>query len=68
MNYNVGMVGRILRIPVGSALIGASLLGYISTWDWIGLLPLVTGVFCFCPGDQPLGLSTCPSRAAGPRT
>jgi Protein of unknown function (DUF2892) len=67
MKPNVGTIDRLLRIALGLALIGASLLGYIGAWGWIGLLPLATGVFRFCPAYWPLGLSTCPGRAVGPR-
>ena len=68
MKHNVGTIDRVLRIALGLALIGASRLGYIGAWGWIRLLPLATGVFRFCPAYWPFGLSTCPSRAAGPRT
>jgi len=40
-------------------LIGASLLGFIGPWGWIGLIPLATGVFRFCPGYLPFGMNTC---------
>ena len=68
MKHNVGTIDRVLRIALGLALIGASWLGSIGVWGWIGVLPLATGVFRFCPAYWPFGLSTCPSRAAGPRT
>ncbi len=59
MTPNVGTIDRILRIALGLALIAASLLGYIGAWGWIGLVPLATGVFRFCPAYLPLGMSTC---------
>ena len=59
MNPNVGMIDRILRIALGLGLIAASVLGYVGPWGWIGLLPLATGIFRFCPAYWPLGLSTC---------
>ncbi len=67
MTFNVGTTDRILRIALGLALIGASLLGYIGAWGWIGLVPIATGVFRFCPAYWPLGLSTCTTRHAGQR-
>ncbi|MEP7101045.1 MAG: DUF2892 domain-containing protein [Burkholderiales bacterium] len=67
MNHNVGTIDRILRIALGLVLIGASLLGYIGAWGWIGLLPLATGIFRFCPAYLPFGLSTCSIRSHGPQ-
>ena len=59
MNHNVGTTDRVIRIVAGLALIGASLLGIIGAWGWIGLVPIATGVFRFCPAYLPFGLSTC---------
>jgi hypothetical protein len=60
MKLNVGGIDRILRIVVGLALIGATLAGMIGVWGWIGVVPLVTGVFKFCPAYTLLGMNTCP--------
>lgn len=65
MKHNVGTIDRILRIALGLVLIGASLLGYIGAWGWIGLVPLATGIFRFCPAYLPFGLSTCPISSRG---
>jgi hypothetical protein len=59
MKPNVGSVDRILRIVLGLALIGATLLGTIGAWGWIGVVPLATGIFRFCPAYLPFGMSTC---------
>jgi hypothetical protein len=64
MKPNVGTIDRILRIALGLALIAASLLGYIGAWGWIGLLPLATAVFRFCPAYWPMGLSSCASSTS----
>lgn len=63
MIQNVGTVDRVIRIFAGVALIAASLLGYIGAWGWLGLIPLATGLFRFCPVYLPFGLSTCPTNA-----
>ena len=60
MKFNVGGIDRILRIVVGLALIGATLAGMIGVWGWIGVVPLLTGVFKFCPAYVMFGKSTCP--------
>jgi uncharacterized membrane protein YfcA len=60
MKLNVGGIDRILRIVVGLALIGATLAGMIGVWGWIGVVPLLTGVFKFCPAYTMLGMNTCP--------
>jgi Inner membrane protein YgaP-like, transmembrane domain len=60
MKSNVGGIDRIMRIVVGLALIGLTLAGQIGVWGWIGVVPLATGLFGFCPLYLPFGLSTCP--------
>lgn len=59
MKFNVGGIDRILRIVVGLALIGLTLTGTIGVWGWIGVLPLLTGVFKFCPAYTLFGMSSC---------
>jgi len=59
MNSNVGGIDRILRIVVGVALLGAAIAGIGLPWTWIGVVPLATGLFKFCPFYPLLGLSTC---------
>jgi hypothetical protein len=62
MNANVGGIDRILRIVVGLALIvWAAVLGG-PIWAWVGLVPLATGLFKFCPFYPLLGLNTCPAN------
>jgi hypothetical protein len=60
MKLNVGGIDRILRIVVGLALIGATLAGMLPVWGWIGVVPLLTGIFKFCPAYMLLGMNTCP--------
>ena len=62
MMQNVGSVDRVIRIVAGAALIGASALGYIGAWGWIGIVPLATGLFRICPAYLPFGLSTCSTK------
>ncbi len=57
---NVGGFDRFARIIVGIALIVLSYTGYIGTWGYIGIIPLITGLFSRCPLYALIGLSTCP--------
>ena len=59
MKANLGTIDRSLRIVAGLLLIGLSLSGVIGVWGWIGLVPLVTGIFRFCPVYTLLGIKTC---------
>ena len=63
MTTNVGSIDRVLRILVGLALVVWAL-GYIpnvapSALGWIGLVPLLTGLFGYCPVYSLIGLNTC---------
>lgn len=60
MKINVGGIDQIARIVVGLALIGLTLAGVIGVWGWIGVVPLLTGIFKFCPAYTIFGLSSCP--------
>lgn len=60
MKINVGSMDRILRIIAGLVLIALTAAGIIGVWGWIGVAPLLTGIFRFCPAYALLGVSTCP--------
>ena len=59
MNANVGNIDRAIRILLGLGLIVATLAGAIGAWGWLGVIPLATGIFRFCPAYLPVGISTC---------
>ena len=59
MKANVGTLDRSLRIAAGLTLIALSLAGVIGLWGWIGVMPLATGIFRFCPAYPLLGINTC---------
>ena len=63
MKPNVGNVDRTIRIVVGLSLVAGALTGYIGAWGWLGLIPIATGTFRFCPAYLPLGMSTCRSKS-----
>ena len=60
MKLNVGGIDRIRRIVVGLVLIGLAATGTVGWWGWLGVVPLATGLFRFCPMYRLLGMSTCP--------
>jgi len=59
MCKNVGLIDRVLRAIIGFALIGATLIGMIGPWGWLGLVPLVTAALGFCPAYLPFKIKTC---------
>ena len=69
MPANMGMVDRVARFIIGLVLIAYAIpLGFSATgWNWvgwIGVVPLATSVFGFCPLYTVLGVSTCPAKRA----
>jgi hypothetical protein len=69
MTKNVGIWDRVLRAVIGLALIAYAIpLGFPATgWNWvgwIGVVPLLTAVFAYCPAYGLLGISTSPAALA----
>lgn len=62
MLSNVGGIDRILRIVVGLVLISLVFVGPQTPWGWVGLLPLATGLFRWCPAYRLFGMNTCPMK------
>ncbi|MGY8830907.1 MAG: YgaP family membrane protein [Pseudomonadales bacterium] len=62
MKANIGTLDRSLRIAAGLILLGLSLSGVIGLWGLIGIVPLATGLFRFCPLYPLLGISTCKTK------
>jgi hypothetical protein len=58
MALNIGNVDRLVRILVGVALLGASLMGLVGPWGWIGIVPIATGLVAWCPLYRVLGIRT----------
>lgn len=63
MKANVGGIDRTLRIVVGLLLIALAATGTVGAWGWIGVVPVLTGLFKFCPAYTLLGMNTCPMQA-----
>jgi hypothetical protein len=67
---NVGSLDRILRIGVGLVLIAYAIpVGFHQTgWNWtgwIGVVPLLTAIFAYCPAYALFGISSCPAEQRG---
>jgi len=58
MKCNVGNMDRTIRIIAGLVLIGLAATNTIGMWGWIGVIPVLTGVFRFCPAYPLLGINT----------
>jgi len=59
MKYNVGTIDRVLRVIAGLVLIGLAATGTVGLWGWIGVVPLLTGLFSFFPAYAIFGMNTC---------
>jgi hypothetical protein len=65
MIANVGGIDRILRIVVGIAVLSLFFVleGNARYWALIGIVPILTGTFRFCPAYLPFGISTCSTKS-----
>ncbi len=67
MNPNIGTADKVLRIVIGLALIAYAIpIGFPQTgWNWtgwIGIIPILTAIFSFCPLYKLIGMSTTSTR------
>ncbi len=65
MTTNEGTLDRAVRVVAGLAILSLTVIGPQSLWGLIGAVPLLTGIFGFCPAYRLLGISTCPAPRAG---
>ena len=66
MTKNVGTIDRIIRAVVGLAILSLvfTLEGTARWWGLVGLVPLGTAVFGYCPAYALLGINSCGARKA----
>ena len=57
---NVGKTDQIIRIIAGLIILSLVFVGPQTLWGLIGLVPLFTGLFGFCPAYKLVGMNTCP--------
>ncbi|MCU0757443.1 MAG: DUF2892 domain-containing protein [Xanthomonadales bacterium] len=62
MQVNVGKVERGIRIAAGLGLLSLIFIGPQTLWGLVGLVPLATGAFGYCPPYALLGINTCAKR------
>lgn len=59
MKCNVGGMDRVLRVVVGAGVLSLAFIGPQTALGYIGVVPLLTGIFGFCPAYLPFGIKTC---------
>jgi hypothetical protein len=59
MKHNVGTFDRAFRIVVGLAILSLLVVGPKTLWALVGLIPLGTGIFGFCPLYRACGFTSC---------
>lgn len=62
MPINEGTADRVLRVILGLAILSLAFVGPRTPWGYLGFVPLLTGVFGFCPLYTVFGFSTCPVK------
>jgi hypothetical protein len=62
MPTNEGTADRALRVVLGIAILSLAFVGPRTPWGYLGFVPLLTGVFGFCPLYTVFGYSTCPVK------
>lgn len=62
MKANVGTIDRVLRAILGLVLIVLAANGTVGWWGWLGVIPLATSAFSFCPAYTLIGVNTCPLK------
>ncbi len=59
MKKNIGSVERVIRIFAGIAILSLAFMGPKSSWAYLGIVPLATGLAGWCPPYALFGFSTC---------
>jgi len=58
MKCNVGGADRLFRVLLGLMILALGFL-YESPWGLVGIIPLLTAVFGWCPLYLPMRFSSC---------
>ena len=62
MKKNIGSLERVIRVVVGLALLSCVFVGPQSSWFWLGVIPLATGLLGWCPPYSLFGINTCKTK------
>jgi hypothetical protein len=62
MKKNEAVWDRGLRVVLGLGLLSLTVVGPQTLWGLVGIVPLITGLWGFCPAYRLFGISTCPVR------
>lgn len=65
MRQNVGCIDRGIRVVAGLTLIIAALTGGLGAWAYVGIVPLLAGLFRYCPLYALFGINT--NKSCGKR-
>ncbi len=58
MKTNIGNVERVVRIVIGLVVLPLAFVGPRTSWAYLGILPLLSGLIGWCPPYALLGIST----------
>ena len=58
MQRNIGRAERLIRVVIGMGVLSLALFGPQNPWCWLGLIPVLTGRFGWCPVYYLLRVST----------
>lgn len=56
---NEGSLDRIIRIVSGIILLSLTVIGPETSWGYIGIIPILTGLWGWCPLYKVFGINTC---------
>lgn len=59
ISKNVHPLERVVRVSIGLGLLTQVFWGVKNPWFVLGVIPLLTGLFGFCPPYAWFGLNTC---------
>jgi hypothetical protein len=60
MSRNEGSLDRLVRVILGSVLLALVFVGPKTLLGLVGIVPLFTGLFGYCPLYRVVGIRTCP--------